>query len=174
MRSERWALLFELEAPTGAHDDEERGVELPRALQLGSGDWTIGAGAAATWIDDRRRLALEAVYRHSTRHDGTRLGPTAELNAAFWYRLRPARFAPDSGPELRAVLELLGSHAFEGEIDGRREDPGSLVWLAPGLHYYPSTHVLLEANVQLPLFQDLDDALGERHWSANVVVKFLF
>ena len=48
------------------------------------------------------------------------------------------------------------------------------MWLAPGIHVYPGTHLLLEANVQLPLIQDLDDAVGERHWSANLLFKLVF
>lgn len=175
MRSTRWGLLLELGAPTGAHDQRVSGVEVPRALQLGSGDWSFGAGSALTWIRDRQRASLEAFYRHRTRHDGLQLGATAELNAAWWYRLSPAVFQADSGPEIRGVLELLSSHTFASEVGGSAaDDDGGIVWLAPGIHFYPATNVLLEANVQFPLFQDLDDALGERRWSAHLVLKLLF
>lgn len=175
MRSQRWALLLEVGAPTGAHDAEEDGVPVPRTLQLGTGDWSLGAGSAYTWIRDRQRLSLEAFYRHRTRHDGIQLGATAELNAAWWYRFAPVAFEADSGPEIRGVLELLSSHAFPSEIgSSEAEDDGGIVWVAPGIHYYPATHLLLEANVELPLFQDVDDDLGERHWSANLVLKLLF
>jgi hypothetical protein len=176
MRSRRWALLLELGAPTGDDDAKEEGVRLPRTLQLGTGDWSLGAGSAYTWIDDRQRVSLEAFYRHRTRHEGIQLGATAELNAAYWYRFVPAAFGThDSGPEIRGVLELLGSHTFASEVgDDSADDEGGIVWLAPGIHVYPAASVLLEANVQLPLFQDLDDDLGDRHWSANVVLKLLF
>ncbi len=176
MRSERVALTFELGAPTGAHDARENGVAVPRALQLGSGAWSFGVGAASTWIQDRRRVALAGSYRHRTRHDGLQPGATAELDAAFWYRLSPAVFQPgESGSEIRGVLELLASHTFASELGGvEQDDDGGIVWLAPGIQFYPTTSVLLEANVQVPLYQDLDDALGERRWSANLVLKLLF
>jgi hypothetical protein len=175
MGSDRWALLFEVGAPTGEHDAEEDGVPVPRPLQLGTGAWSYGAGSAYTWIRDRLRLSVEGFYRHRTRHDGVQLGDTVELNAAWWYRVNPVVFRPGAGPEVRAVLELLSSHTFPSEVDSTEQgDDGGIVWVAPGIHWYPSTNVLLEANVELPLFQDIDDALGERRWSANVVLKLLF
>jgi len=57
MRSQRWALLLEVGAPTGEHDAEEDGVPVPRPLQLGTGDWSLGAGTAYTWIQDRQRAS---------------------------------------------------------------------------------------------------------------------
>jgi hypothetical protein len=175
MASERWALLLELGAPTGESDATAGGSSVPRALQLGGGGWTLGAGGAATWVQDRRRVSVEAFYRHRTRHDGVQLGASADLFAAWWYRIRPVTFAPgQAGAELRAVLELLGRHQFPGEEGSETlDDDGSIVWLAPGVHWYPRTNLLFEANVQVPLVQDIDDALGERRWSANLVVKFL-
>jgi hypothetical protein len=175
MASERWALLLELGAPTGDHDATEDGTSVPRSLQLGTGGWTLGGGGAVTWIHDRQRVSLEAFYRHHTRHDGVQVGASADLFAAWWYRIRPAAFAPGSaGGELRGVLELLGTHLFPSEQGGDTlDDDGSLVWLAPGIQWYPRTSFLLEANVQAPLLQDVDDALGERRWSANLVLKIL-
>jgi hypothetical protein len=176
MRSERWALLFEVGAPTGEHDARENGVRVPLPLQLGTGDWTIGAGSAYTWIHDRRRFSVEAFYRHHSAHDGVQLGDSAVLNAAYWYRVLPAAFGPnDVGSEVRGVLEVLGSHAFASEVGGSRaDDDGTVVSIAPGIQVFPSTRVLFEANVAVPVYQDIDDDLGDRRWSAVFAVKFLF
>jgi hypothetical protein len=176
MRSERWALLLDLTAPTGEHDAEVNGTPVPRPLQLGTGAWGFGAGGAYTWIADRQRAALEATVHHVTRHDGIQLGASAELNAAYWYRFVPAAFdLAHPGTEIRGVLELLGSYHFATEVgDDLVDDDGPLLQLAPGIQIYPGTHVLFEANVLVPLYQDIDDALGDRHWSANLILKFLF
>lgn len=174
MSSDRWALLLELGAPTGADDATVDGAELPRALQLGGGGWTLGGGGAWTWIRDRQRVAVEAFYRHRTRHDGVQLGAGADLFAAWWYRIVPAAFDPGEAGELRGVVEVLGSYLFPTEEgDDTLDDGGPIVRLAPGVQWYPRANLLLEANVEVPVYQDVDDAFGDRRWSANLVIKIL-
>lgn len=176
MESTRWAFLAELGVPLGEDDAEEQGVEIPRRLQLGTGDWSIGGGTAFTSIRDRHRFSVEGMFRHRTRHEGIQLGESADLNLAYWYRIEPAAFDPErEETEVRGVLELLLTWRFPSEIgDTRIDDDGPLVWLAPGIQVFPGTKVLFEASVQVPLYQDLDDAVGERNWAAVLVIKFLF
>lgn len=176
MESTRWALLTELGAPTGDDDAVENGADVPRRLQLGTGDWSLGVGTAFTSIRDRHRFSVEALYRHRTRHDDIQLGSSTDVNLAYWYRLSPATFlAGEETTEVRGVLELLSSYRFASEVgNDTQDDDGTLVWLAPGIQIYPGTSVLFEANVQVPLYQDVDDAVGDRHWAASLVVKFLF
>lgn len=176
MESTRWAFLTELGAPTGDSDAELNGVPIPRRLQLGTGDWSVGGGTAWTWIRDRRRFSAELFHRHRTRHDGLHLGPTSELNLAYWHRLRPRAFPPQGRvTEVRGVLELLSAYRFPSELGNERlDDDGAIVWLAPGLQVFPGTKVLFEASFQLPIHQDLDDALGRRSWAASAVIKILF
>jgi hypothetical protein len=176
MESTRWAFLTELGVPTGDDDAEENGTPIPPRLQLGTGDWSFGVGSAFTTIRDRQRFSVEAFYRYRTRHEDVQLGPSTDLNLAYWYRLSPAAFRPEEETtEVRGVLELLSSYRFASEVgNDTQDDSGTLVWLAPGIQIYPGTSVLFEANVQVPLYQDLDDALGDRHWAASLVIKFLF
>lgn len=176
MESTRWALLAEVGAPTGEDDAEENGTTIPKRLQLGTGDWSLGAGTTYTWIRDRQRYSVETLYRHRTRHDGIQLGSSADLNLAYWYRLNPAAFLPgEETTEVRGVLELLSSYRFASEFGSdTQDDDGSLVWFAPGIQIYPGTKVLFEVNVQIPIYQDLDDEIGDRNWAASLAVKFLF
>jgi hypothetical protein len=176
MESTRWALLAEVGAPTGKDDGEEHGALLPPRLQLGTGDWSLGFGSAFTLIRDRQRASIEALFRYRTPNDDIRLGESLDLNLAYWYRLQPAAFDPDRyTTEVRGVIELLSSYRWPSEISGTTaDDDGAIVWLAPGIQIYPGTDVLLEANVQIPLYQDLDDAVGHREWAAAFVLKFLF
>jgi hypothetical protein len=176
MESTRWALLAELGAPTGQDDAEADGEPLPRRLQLGTGDWSLGAGSAYTWIRDRQRFSAELFHRHRTRHDGLQLGASSEANLAYWYRLSPAQFpAHRLVGETRGVLELLSTYRFASATDaGRGDDDGLISWLAPGIQYFPGSRALFEAGFQVPLYQDLDDALGRRKWAATLTLKLLF
>lgn len=176
MESTRWALLTELGVPTADDDAEENGAPIPPRLRLGTGDWSLGAGSAFTSILDRHRFSAEAFYRYRTRHEDIQLGSSTDLNLAYWYRLSPVVFRPEEETtEVRGVVELLSSYRFASEVgDDSQDDDGLLVWLAPGIQVYPGTSVLFEASVQVPLYQDLDDAVGDRHWAASLVVKLLF
>ena len=75
---------------------------------------------------------------------------------------------------MRGVIELLSSYHFPSEVgSSSADDDGPLVWLAPGIQVYPAHRVLFEFNVRLPVYQDIDDDLGDRHWAATLVLKFL-
>ena len=99
-----------------------------------------------------------------------------EIDLAYWYRLTPARFDEEPNPiEIRGVAEIHSRYSFSGrDSSGRLGDRGFEVWLAPGIQVYPSRSVLFEANVQVPIFQTIDDDVGDRRWGALLAVKFLF
>lgn len=172
MKSTRVAGLVGLELPTGAHDEDA----FPRKLQLGSGTWDPFFGAVFTAIDDRHRFSVDAIHRWNTTHDGVDVADQTSIDLAYWYRLHPAAFDPaESATEVRGVVELLATVTGVTRAGGRSlRDDGWVVRLAPGLQIYPSQSVLVEFNVQLPIFQDIDDSIGHRDLSALVAVKFLF
>lgn len=176
LESTRWAVIGEVGAPTGNHHESDDGIEVPRRLALGTGDWTLGVGTAFTVIRNRHRFSAEVFFRHRTRHDGVRFGETVDLNLAYWYRFAPARFdeAPDA-TEVRGVVELLSTYRSESRFpQGGADDQGVLLWVAPGIQVYPSKTVLIEGSLQIPVYQSIDDALGDRDWGATLAVKFLF
>lgn len=173
MSSTRWAALAEGVFPTGAHHEEIDGVEAPRKLQPGLGSFGAGLGTAFTVIRDRHRFSAEVFARHRTRHDGFRAGDSLDVNLAYWYRLAPAEFAEAvAETEVRGVLEVLST--FQDDSHGAPGGGVSAVWVAPGVQLYAGRRVLLEAFVQLPVWQDADDPFGDRRWAAGVGVKFLF
>ena len=176
MRSTRWAGLFEIGAPTGDRTDSDHGIPLPEDVRLSRGDWSAGAGAAFTEIVDRHRFAAETMYRHWTAHDGFQLGDTVDLNLAYWYRIQPGRFEKIEGTtEIRGVLELLSSYRWDAESQGAGVgNEGVLVSLAPGLQVYPRDWLLIEASVQLPLAQTMDDSIGDRRFGAFLGIKLIF
>ncbi len=176
LESTRWAVMVEGVAPTGRHREREAGVELPRKLQLGSGGWGVGVGSAFTIIRDRHRFSAEVFYRHRTRHEGFRLGDSFHLNLAYWYRITPATFDPEEQEvEVRGVFELLSTYRSESiGSRGGLDDGGFEVWAAPGVQIYLNRDVLIEASIQVPIFQNIDDPFGRRQWGATLGVKFIF
>lgn len=176
MWSNRWALLGEVTAPTGQHDDTSGGFDVPRRLQLGTGSWGFGGGTAVTFIRDRHRISGMAMYRHWLRHDGLRPGGSIDLNAAYWYRFYPVQFDGDvDQQELRGVVEWLNRYHLEGKLgDDNLGDDGYESWAVLGLQWFPRPDLLLDFGVQLPLYQPVDDEFGDRRWQAMVGVRFLF
>jgi len=176
MASTRWALLAELVTPTGNDDQKHYGASVQRRLQLGSGGWGFGIGTAYSVIRDRHRFSTDLYFRHRTRHDGERMGPSVDWNLAYWYRLSPAQHDPENETtEVRGVFEILSSYRFEGRVGDRgADDQGLQVWVAPGIQVYPRRDVLLEASVQIPVIDHVDDSLGDRRWAFLFAIKFLF
>lgn len=177
MASTRWAALGELVMPTGDDDRTEGGVRLPRRLQPGAGSWGYGVGTAFTLIRDRHRFSTDLIYRHRTRHEGFRPGPSLHWDLAYWYRITPAEHPPPDKEvtEVRGVIELLNEYRFESAVgDGGANDQGYQLWVAPGIQIYPRRDVLFETSFQIPVVQTIDDELGDRRWRFLVAIKFLF
>ncbi len=176
MASARWAVLGELEAPTGRDDRRVDDVRIPRLLQLGTGGWGYGVGTAYTVIRDRHRFSTDIFFRHRTRHEGFRRGESVHWDLAYWYRLTPAQHDPENETiEIRGVFEILSSYGFESRLgSGGAGDEGLLIWVAPGIQIYPRRDVLIEAAIRIPALQTLDDALGDRRWAFLISVKLLF
>ncbi len=176
MASTRWAILAELVAPTGDHDKKGGGGRIARRLQLGSGGWGIGIGTAYSLIRNRHRFSTDVYFRHRTRHDGERMGQSFDWSIAYWYRLTPAKHDPENETtEVRGVIEILNSYRIEGRIgDHGADDQGLQIWVAPGIQIYPRRDLLIEASVQIPAIDHIDDSLGDRRWAFLIAVKFLF
>ncbi len=176
MGSNRLAFNLKLAAPTGTDDATEKGVEIPRRLQLGQGDWSSGVGGVYTRVEDRTRYAVEGTFTHHTRHEGIRLGEELDLNLAYWYRLYPAQFeAQQLRNELRGAFEVFSTYQFESERNGSGVgDDGWNVWVSPGLQYYMSPKIQLEAAFQVPVIENTEDVLGDPRFATQLNVRILF
>lgn len=176
MGSNRFALNLKLEAPTGAHDETDDGVDIPRRMQLGQGDWSISVGGVYTRVEDRHRFSVQGEATHHTRHDGMRMGEELGLNLAYWYRLYPATHEPGQRQvEIRGVFEFLSTYRFSSEQGGTElNDDGLNLWAAPGLQIYLSPEVQVETAFQVPVTQGIDDTLGDREYAVQLNIKILF
>ncbi|MEK7467007.1 MAG: transporter [Planctomycetota bacterium] len=176
MTSMRTAVLAGIEFPTGKWDDRIGDATEPyaRKLQLGSGTFDFTLGLAFTYINDRHRIAIDALGRASTSRDNVSPGPVLRVDLAYWFRLFPAVFEPgESGMELRLVVDAWYLHRYHTRGE-KLDDSGDQVWLAPGLQFYATNWLLLEGNAAYALMDTTDDEYGRARWSAFVAVKILF
>lgn len=176
MTSDRAAVFGGVEIPLGEHEESLDGSDRPaaRKLQIGSGGWDCWAGAAVTIIRDRHRFALDVAFRWNGGHDGVRPGPSARVDAAYWFRVLPAAFEPgESGMELRAVLDVSVVRRWRTRGEGT-DDSGTTVWLAPGLQFYATEQVLFEGNASFPVHDTVEDEYGDQRFMAMLALKILF
>lgn len=176
MASTRFSVLAGVKFPTGRWHEDVDGLEVPRKLSLGTGDWELYGGPLFTWIQDRHRFAAELVGRYSFERDGFQLQPSVRLGAAYWYRISPARIeTAGEETEVRGVLEVTSIFYGQSKVDGTGiGDQGNITWLSPGIQVYPSVRTLFEASVQIPVHQSVSDLRGDRRLGALLSVKFLF
>jgi hypothetical protein len=152
-------------------------LSLVAALELPSGmdDFSSDSvdpivGAVYSYIQGRHGFNADVRWKFTTGGEELPMLPgegTADAlfyNASYLYRLRPAQFgAANSAGAVYGVVELNG--AFETNRDHQ-------LLLSPGLLYEARTYAV-EASVQIPILQNLDDR-PEMDFSITLGVRFLF
>jgi hypothetical protein len=163
MRSNRLALTAALHLPTGEHDEVLDGQLVPRRLQLGIGSFGIGLGGAATIVRDRHRASLAASWTRYGAHDGFTPGDEFAVDAAYWYRISPARFhAEEEVLEWRGVAELRSRYGARDRLpSGASSDRGLDVDALLGLQVHVGAALRGELGVVLPLRSGLDSPAGD-------------
>jgi len=176
MESDRVSLLGDLLLPTGDHDDTEQGVALPRRVQLGLGCFGAALGVGGTWVRDRDRFAVAIRGWSYAAHDGFDPGDELTLDAAWWYRLSPARFEPGGGePEWRVTTELLSRWAADDESAGQSQhNGGGELAAALGLQCNVVPSLRVEAGLRVPLASEIDNPAGDERFTATFSVRFFF
>ncbi|MHC4276887.1 MAG: transporter [Planctomycetota bacterium] len=150
------AVIGGVELPTGDTNRRDEGIRLPPKLQLGSGSFDPFLRIAFTRIVKRKSVFAELQYKANT--PGARdykFGDVLKYDLAFAYRFFPADKYPN--PEFYGILELNGVWEQQARQRGRAvKDTGShTIFLSPGIQAIPLKNLLLEASVQIPIYQDL-------------------
>ncbi len=122
------------------------GLELP----TGNSEFTSESvdpilGGVFTHIEDRHAFHADALWHFNT-GGGARADDLLRFDLAYLYRLSPETYASTRPTALFGSLELNGFY----ETNGDRE-----IFLSPGIQFI-STRWILEATVQIPVWQDLD------------------
>ena len=120
---------------------------------LDNGGWDPMIGAAFMSIQDRHGINAAVRYKFNTHDSGSPpvdvddgLEDTVFLDAAYLYRLAPDAFHAESHGAWYAMLDVNGTYETNGDSELR---------LAPGIMYEARGWVI-EATVQLPVYEDLD------------------
>lgn len=150
------AVIGGVELPTGDTNRRDEGLRLPPELQLGSGSFDPFLRMAFSRSAGRNSIFAELQYKVNM--PGAldfKFGDVLKYDLAFAYRLFPARKYPN--PEFFGILELNGVWEQQARKRGRDvENTGShTIFLSPGIQAVPLKNLLLEASVQIPIYQDL-------------------
>lgn len=150
------AVIGGVELPTGDTNRRDEGIRLPPDLQLGSGSFDPFLRMAFTRIVKRRSIFSELQYKVNT--PGAldfKFGDVLQYDLAFAYRFFPAKKYPN--PEFYGILELNGVWEQQARQRGRdvANTGNHTIFLSPGIQAIPLKNLLIEASVQIPIYQDL-------------------
>lgn len=156
-RNFRIAPFFGVESPTGDDNDSDSLGRLPATLQLGSGSWDPFGGVVATYQTLDFQVDAQASYKLNTRANDFEFGDEARLDASLQYRLLPRELGGGLPAFVYGVIEANLLYRNKNEVSGVADPDsgGTSLMIAPGLQYI-SKRWILEAIVQIPVFQDLN------------------
>jgi len=156
-RNFRVAPFFGVEIPTGDDNDGDKLGRLPATLQLGSGSWDPFGGLVATYQTLDFQLDGEVSYKRNTRANDFEFGDEVRLDGSLQYRLWPRQLGGGVPAFVYGVLEANLAHRNRNRTGAVKDDNsgGTSLMIAPGIQYV-SRRWILEAIVQIPVFQDLN------------------
>ncbi len=140
----RVAVKGRVKLPTGSEET---------TLPLGTGSTDLGTNLVAGWVKQRWGLFAEALYTHTTGHNGRKPGELFGFNLAVGYRAIPKVYRTYPAKQLNLYLELNGSTEGRREFEGTvvADSGGSIVYLSPGIQYVGGRRWLVEASWQIPM-----------------------
>jgi len=156
-RTFRIAPFAGVETPTGDDDDRDNFGRLPPTLQLGSGSWDPFFGVVATYQTLDFQIDAQTAYQVNTEANDLEFGDAFRFDASLQYRLWPRELGAGVPGFLYGVIETNLIHQRKDQINGVSDSNsgGTRLFLSPGLQYV-TRRWILEAIVQLPVFQDLN------------------
>ena len=151
----RITFLGGIKLPTGKADASDDRGPLPRPLQLGSGSFDVLGGPIITYVRNRIGLNAEVSYRKNTQAKGYQFGEVWSANLAMGYRIFPKVYKTYPSPYSSLFVELLSEFSGKDRTEGSElEHTGKkTLVLSPGLQFVFSRTFLLEASLQVPLYQ---------------------
>ena len=164
-RTFRIAPFAGAEAPTGDDDEGDAFGRLPPSVLPGSGSWDPFGGVVATYQTLDYEIDAQASYRANTEANDVDLGDVARLDGSVQVRLWPRELGNGVPGFLYGVFEANLIHQGKNETGGAANpnSGGTRLFLVPGLQYVTKRWII-EAGVQLPVFQDLNGSALENDY----------
>lgn len=156
------------------------GIKFPtgdenRAPALGSGSTDYFFATVAGWIKNRIGIYLEGIYNLNTSHNQVDFGNSFAYNLAFGYRLLPAVYETYPSPQLNGFLEINGTTTAKSEVSKvtNENSGGATIFLSPGLQYVGGRRWLVEASLQIPVFNEPNGTQLATDWTVSIGTRIL-
>ena len=171
----RIASFLGVDVPTGEDDASDALGRLPQTLQLGSGSWDYNLGTIVTRQTLKWQIDSSVSYKLNSEANEFEFGDQARFDFSYQKRLHPRQLGAGVPAFVYGVLETNLLWQARSEIAGSTDtDSGGVTWyLAPGVQYV-RRRVVLEAAVQIPIFQDLNGAALESDFIGTLSVRANF
>jgi len=172
----RLAAFAAVKFPTGSTDETDAsGKPLPAGLQLGTGSWDFPFGLAFTRSSGRFGLNAALFYRINTEHEAIDFGNQFKSDLAFGYRLYPAQYETYREKVVNLYLEINSTVTGKNQINGETDSSsgGHTIFLSPGLQWVLRQNLLIEASLQLPVFEDLNGTQLENDFVFSAGMRYL-
>ncbi len=122
------------------------GLEAPVGSDAFTSDsWDLIVGGVGTHVRGRHALSVDALWKINTA-GGIRGEDALLADLAYLYRLVPASYDDGGTSALYGSIELNGTYWTDGDAE---------LLLSPGLQY-ATRRWILEATVQVPLWQEME------------------
>jgi hypothetical protein len=156
-RTFRLAGLGGAKIPVTSNNSRDNLGLQPGALQQSNGAWDTFAGLVATYQTLDFQLDGQALFRRNGSSGGTDFGDEFRLDGSLQVRVWPRELSSGVPAFLYAVLEANWSRKGRNNLGGILDSNsgGETLFISPGLQYVSKRYVI-EAAVQIPLYQSLN------------------
>ncbi len=153
----RAAGLAGLKVPLSNNSKQDSLGELPVPLQQSTGAWDGFVGVVATYQTLDFQLDGQVQYRRNGSSNGINFGDEVHLDTSFQYRLWPRELSGGVPGFVYGVIEANWVHKDNNIGPGGQDvnTGGRTLFLSPGFQYVTKRYIL-EAAVQIPVYQDLN------------------
>lgn len=171
----RAAPFVGLELPTGEDEARDASGLLPHTLQPGSGSWDHFAGIVASYATIDLNIDAQLYWQRNNEANGIERGDMLKADLSLQPRLLPTQVTASTTGFLYGALELNFEHNDKTFVAGVADDNsgGARIFVTPGLQYASSRWVV-EAAVQIPVFQNLNGTNIEQDYRVFTGLRINF